>query len=113
MMGSCHNTAVSRITLGMPLLLQGAVTSASTAFQLQNYPVFWSCTLFLEFLMTPDPTGRTPDEISLSDALQPCPGTRVLLCQVGQTKILPDTDLVDLPDIVWIVVFMQPLQSEQ
>lgn len=112
MMGSCHNTAV-QITLGMPLLLQGAGTSASTPFQLQNYPGFWGCTLFLELLMTPGPTGRTPDETSLPSGLQPCPGTGVLLCQVGQTKILSNSDLLDLPDIVWIVVFMQPLQLEQ
>lgn len=92
----------------MPLLLRGAVTSASTAFQLQNYSAFWSCTLFLEFLVTPGPT-----ETSLPGVPQPCPGTGVLLCQAGQTKILSDTDLADPPDIVWTVVFMQLLQLEQ
>lgn len=112
MMGSCHNAAV-QITPGTLLLLQGAETSASTPFQPQNYPVFWSCALFLKLLMTPGPSGRTPDETSLPSGLQPWPGTEVLLCQVGQTKILSNTDLVDLPDIVWIVVFMQPLQLEQ
>lgn len=63
--------------------------------------------------MTTDPAGRTPDEISLPSGLQTCPGRGVLLCQVGETKILSNTDLVDLPDIVQIVLFMQPLQLEQ
>lgn len=63
--------------------------------------------------MAPGPTGRTTDETSLPRGLQLCPGTGVLQCEVGETKILSNTDLEDLPDIIWIVVFMKPLQLQQ